>query len=137
MEKCLSYFEGIDRSIGGFEGLQAAQECIKTNESKDAFAKDFIGLSKVWEAVSPDPILNLVSKRLQMAVTSLHFLLNLEQMTRVDYSGMHLEHRQLLSFMSMFMLVELIMKWKRWFLMPQVIDDLMKTKDPKQSSESN
>ena len=59
MDKCLSYFEGIDRSKGGFEGLQAAQECIKTNETKDAFARDYVDLAKVWEAVSPDPILNL------------------------------------------------------------------------------
>jgi len=58
MEKCLAHFPGIDRTITGFEGLQKAQDCIDTNEKRDAFAKDFSDLSKLWEALSPDPILN-------------------------------------------------------------------------------
>jgi type I restriction enzyme R subunit len=58
MEKCLVHFEGIDRTIIGFEGLQKAQDCINTNEKRDAFAKDFSSLSKLWEALSPDPVLN-------------------------------------------------------------------------------
>ena len=40
VEKCLSHFSGVDRNMEGFEGLQAAQECIKTNEA-ESFAKDF------------------------------------------------------------------------------------------------
>jgi len=59
---CLSHFAGIDRTIEGFEGLQAAQECIKTNEKRDAFAKDFNSLSNLWEALSPDEILNQYQK---------------------------------------------------------------------------
>jgi len=55
---CLSHFSTIDRTVAGFEGLQAAQECIKSNEQRDAFAKDFHSLSKLWEALSPDPVLN-------------------------------------------------------------------------------
>ena len=58
MEKCLLHFTGIDRSISGFEGLQNAQDCINTNEKRDAFAKDFSSLTKLWEALSPDPVLN-------------------------------------------------------------------------------
>lgn len=58
MEKCLSHFPSIDRSIIGFEGLQLAQDCINTNDKKDAFAKDFSTLTKLWEALSPDSILN-------------------------------------------------------------------------------
>jgi type I restriction enzyme, R subunit len=58
MGKCLSHFSGIDRTITGFEGLQNAQDCINNNEKRDAFAKDFSSLSKLWEALSPDPILN-------------------------------------------------------------------------------
>lgn len=58
MEKCLLHFIGIDRSVSGFEGLQNAQDCINTNEKRDAFAKDFSSLTKLWEALSPDPILN-------------------------------------------------------------------------------
>ncbi|MBP7679379.1 MAG: type I restriction endonuclease subunit R [Bacteroidales bacterium] len=58
MEKCLSHFPEVDRTIPGFEGLQKAQDCINSNEKRDAFAKDFSSLSKLWEALSPDPILN-------------------------------------------------------------------------------
>jgi len=54
----LSHFEGVDRSIEGFEGLEAAQNTINTNEKKDAFARDFKHLSKLWESLSPDSILN-------------------------------------------------------------------------------
>ena len=59
---CLAHFAGIDRTIAGFEGLQAAQECIKTDEKRDAFAKNFNSLSKLWEALSPDEILNQYQK---------------------------------------------------------------------------
>ncbi len=60
--KCLSHFASIDRNIAGFEGLQAAQDCINTNEKRDAFAKDFSNLSKLWEALSPDVVLNQFQK---------------------------------------------------------------------------
>jgi type I restriction enzyme, R subunit len=62
LSDCLAHFAGIDRTIEGFEGLQAAQECIKTDEKRDAFAKDFNSLSKLWEALSPDEILNKYQK---------------------------------------------------------------------------
>jgi type I restriction enzyme R subunit len=55
----LSHFDGVDRSQQGFEGLEAAQNAINTNEKKDAFAKDFKFLSNLWESLSPDSILNL------------------------------------------------------------------------------
>lgn len=54
MEKCLAHFQGVDRTIEGFEGLQAAQDAINTPEQRDAFARDFSQLSKLWEALSPD-----------------------------------------------------------------------------------
>ncbi len=60
--KCLSFFTGIDRTITGFEGLQKAQDCINTNEKRDAFAKAFNSLSKLWEALSPDTVLNQFQK---------------------------------------------------------------------------
>jgi type I restriction enzyme R subunit len=58
IQACLSHFSGIDRSIGGFEGLQAAQECIKSNARRDAYAQDFGTLYRLWEALSPDDSLN-------------------------------------------------------------------------------
>ncbi|MGB3464345.1 MAG: HsdR family type I site-specific deoxyribonuclease, partial [Cyclobacteriaceae bacterium] len=54
----LSHFEGVDRTIEGFEGLEAAQNAIDTNDKKDAFARDYKYLSKIWESLSPDNILN-------------------------------------------------------------------------------
>jgi type I restriction enzyme R subunit len=57
LQKCLMYFAGCDRALQGYEGLIAAQECLPTNENRDAFAADFSVLARIWEAVSPDPIL--------------------------------------------------------------------------------
>ena len=59
MSDALENFHGVDRSIDGFEGLEAAQNAIKTEEKKDAFAKDYKYLSKIWESLSPDNILTL------------------------------------------------------------------------------
>ena len=58
VEDCLKHFDNVDRTVGGFEGLEAAQECISTDELKDAFAKDYVFLTKLWESLSPDPVLN-------------------------------------------------------------------------------
>ncbi len=58
MEKTLGHFPNTDRTIQGFEGLEQAQNCINTNEKRDAFAKDYSALNKLWEALSPDPALN-------------------------------------------------------------------------------
>ncbi len=58
MQQTLNHFNGINRSVDGFEGLSQAQDCINTNEKRDAFAKDYVALSKIWESLSPDSILN-------------------------------------------------------------------------------
>jgi type I restriction enzyme, R subunit len=55
--KCLAYFSGVDRTVGGYEGLIAAQECLPDNETRDRFAAKYSVLSQLWEALSPDPIL--------------------------------------------------------------------------------
>jgi type I restriction enzyme, R subunit len=59
MQKCLAHFAGIDRTIEGYEGLIAAQQCLPNNNSRDAFAADYSYLGRLWEAISPDPILSL------------------------------------------------------------------------------
>jgi type I restriction enzyme R subunit len=59
MRETLAHFSEVDRTIAGFEGLEAAQDAIKTDEKKDAFAKDYKYLSKLWESLSPDNILDL------------------------------------------------------------------------------
>ncbi|MFN7014305.1 MAG: type I restriction endonuclease subunit R, partial [Bacteroidia bacterium] len=58
MEKALSHFIGVDKTIHGFEGLELAQNAINTDDKKDAFAKDYKYLSKLWESLSPDRILD-------------------------------------------------------------------------------
>jgi len=58
LKKCLRYFMGIDRTIEGWEGLMAAQECLPTNKEKDAFAADYRVLNRAWDALSPDSFLS-------------------------------------------------------------------------------
>lgn len=62
MAKCLAFFDGVDRSIGGYEGLIAAQECLSSNEIRDKFAAEFNVLKKLWEAITPDPFLHPFQK---------------------------------------------------------------------------
>ena len=57
MKKCLNYFLGVDRTIEGWEGLIAAQECLPTNKEKDEFGGDYRVLNRAWEALSPDQFL--------------------------------------------------------------------------------
>ena len=57
LKKCLSYFMGVDRTIDGWEGLMAAQDCLPTNKEKDAFAADYRVLNRAWDALSPNPFL--------------------------------------------------------------------------------
>ena len=57
MQKCLAFFPGIDRSVQGYEGLIAAQQCLPNNEVRDNFAAEYSVLNKVWEALSPDAVL--------------------------------------------------------------------------------
>ena len=54
MKNNLAHFEGVDRTLDGFEGLQAAQDAIKSNEKRDAFASDYRQLANIWESLSPD-----------------------------------------------------------------------------------
>jgi len=57
MSKCLSYFIGVDRTVTGWEGLMAAQECLPTSKEKDAFAADYRVVNRAWNALSPDSVL--------------------------------------------------------------------------------
>lgn len=57
MQKCLAFFPGVDRTQTGYEGLMAAQECLPNNDTRDAFAAEYSVLGKLWEAISPDPML--------------------------------------------------------------------------------
>ena len=48
--------------LQGYEGLIAAQECLPKNDARDAFAAEFSVLARIWEAVSPDPVLTQYEK---------------------------------------------------------------------------
>jgi type I restriction enzyme R subunit len=58
VQKCLAFFPAVDRSVGGYEGLMAAQQCLPNNEVRDKFAAHYIVLGTIWEALSPDPCLS-------------------------------------------------------------------------------
>jgi len=57
LTKCLTFFPNVDRSVGGYEGLIAAQDCLPNNETRDKFAAEYSVLSRLWEALSPDACL--------------------------------------------------------------------------------
>ena len=57
IQKCLEYFPGIDRTLIGYEGLMSAQQCLPNNDVRDRFAGDVSYLARLWEAISPDPML--------------------------------------------------------------------------------
>ncbi len=58
LQACLAFFPGVDRAVGGYEGLMAAQQCLPNNEVRDQFAAQYSVLGAIWEALSPDPCLN-------------------------------------------------------------------------------
>lgn len=58
VQKCLAYFPEVDRTVTGYEGLIAAQDCLPNNDTRDRYAGDYSYLSRLWEAISPDPILS-------------------------------------------------------------------------------
>lgn len=55
MLACLNFFPGVDRSVGGYEGLMAAQQCLPDNATRDRFAAEYNVLGTLREALSPDP----------------------------------------------------------------------------------
>jgi type I restriction enzyme R subunit len=55
--RCLAFFPNVDRTVGGYEGLIAAQDCLPDNETRDKFAAEYSVLSRLWEALSPDSCL--------------------------------------------------------------------------------
>lgn len=57
IQECLEFFPGVDRTVGGWEGLTAAQQCLKDEGVKTNFARHFARLSKAWEIISPDAYL--------------------------------------------------------------------------------
>lgn len=57
MNAALTFFPGVDRTVGGYEGLVQAQSAIGDDATKDAFGLAYSVLSQLWEALSPDSML--------------------------------------------------------------------------------
>ncbi len=57
MQRCLAFFTGVERNVGGYEGLMAAQQRLPNNEVRDRFAAEYSALGTIWEALSPCPML--------------------------------------------------------------------------------
>ncbi|MGX5653297.1 type I restriction endonuclease subunit R [Geodermatophilus nigrescens] len=57
VEAALSFFPGVDRTVGGYEGLIQAQAAIADDGKKDAFGLAYSVVSQLWETLSPDPML--------------------------------------------------------------------------------
>ncbi|CAN5681818.1 HsdR family type I site-specific deoxyribonuclease [soil metagenome] len=134
MEKCLIHFPGCDRTITGFEGLQQAQDCINTNEKRDAFAKDFSNMSKLWEALSPDAVLNVFEKDYKW-LSQVYISVK----PASDDNGRLLWHAlgaQTTALIHEHLHVKGInQEMEQMVLDADVIDDLMNKKDPKQGTK--
>ena len=59
VKDCLAFFPGVDRSLGGYDGLREAQSRLDTDQRKDGFAEAYGVLHRAWEILSPDPILEI------------------------------------------------------------------------------
>jgi type I restriction enzyme R subunit len=57
MAAALAFFPGIDRTVGGYEGLIQAQAQLPDDAKRDAFALAYSYVGQLWEAISPDQVL--------------------------------------------------------------------------------
>jgi len=57
MNRCLQYFDGIDKSKVEYKSIEQAQDCVSSMDIRDEFGKNYIALHRVWEVLSPDPML--------------------------------------------------------------------------------
>ncbi len=62
MQKCLAFFAGCDRTLQGYDGLIAAQQCLPDSNVRDNFASEYTVLNRIWEALSPDTVLGPYEK---------------------------------------------------------------------------
>ncbi|MDQ9169002.1 type I restriction endonuclease subunit R [Oxalobacteraceae bacterium R-40] len=62
IQKCLAFFTECDRTLQGYEGLIAAQQCLPNNQVRDNFAAEYSILNRIWEALSPDTVLGPFEK---------------------------------------------------------------------------
>lgn len=134
IQKCLAHFFNIDRSVAGFEGLQAAQDCINTNEKRDAFAKDFSSLSKLWEALSPDEALNQFQKDYKwLSQVYISVKPTSTDNGRLLWHALGAQTTKLIH--DHIVVSGIATDMEEMILNAEVIDDLMNKKDPKQAQK--
>jgi type I restriction enzyme R subunit len=130
---CLQHFAGVDRTLHGFEGLEAAQNSINDDKKKDAFAADFSYLTKLWEALSPDRVidsfeadykwLSQVYESVRPAINDIGKLLWFTlgaQTTKLIHENIHVEGIDILD---------------EFVLDGDVIDDIANNRDPRKIKE--
>lgn len=132
IQKCLSHFSSVDRNVIGFEGLEAAQACINTNERRDAFAKDFNSLSKLWEALSPDPVLNQFQKDYKwLSQVYLSVKPTSDDNGRLLWHALGAQTTQLIH--EHIHVSGINQDMEEMILNAEIIDDLMNKKDPREA----
>lgn len=57
MSAAVGLFAGVDRTVGGYEGLIQAQAKLPDDTTRDAFGTSYSVVAQLWEALSPDPVL--------------------------------------------------------------------------------
>jgi type I restriction enzyme R subunit len=58
LDLALARFAGIDRKDNSFVALQEALQRLTETETRDAFAKDFTGVTTLWEFLDPHEVLD-------------------------------------------------------------------------------
>lgn len=71
VQKCVAFFHGADRNLKGYEGLIAVQQCLPNSAVRDSFGAAFSFLSRIWEILSPDPVLGPFEADYKMALANL------------------------------------------------------------------
>ncbi|MBB5748038.1 hypothetical protein [Micrococcus sp. TA1] len=56
MTAALNFFPGVDRTVGGYEGLIQQQAALADPNHKDAFGLAYSIVSQLWDTLSPDPM---------------------------------------------------------------------------------
>ncbi|MEI8133201.1 MAG: HsdR family type I site-specific deoxyribonuclease, partial [Leptolinea sp.] len=132
IEKSLSHFSGVDRSLVGFDGLQAAQDCINSNEKRDLFAKDFHNLSNLWESLSPDEVLNPYQKDYQwLSQVYLSVKPSSDDAGRLLWHALGAQTTKLIH--ENVHVTGISHEMEEMVLDASVIDDLMNHKDPREA----
>jgi type I restriction enzyme R subunit len=68
MQKCLAFFAGVDRSVEGYEGLIAAQQCLPNNDDARQLRRRLQPAGQVVGGHLPRPHAGRARAGLQMAV---------------------------------------------------------------------